>query len=196
MSPAKRKEKTIKIDKDRFKSILTLSKVKQKDIANMLYTSEAYFSRKIAQGEIDKDWMYKICDYLDVSVEYLTGESDGAYPRITDKYFEVQKIGVRTILNQFMIAYGVADGYCDVLTDDDLFHIQKYIWEMAYLHHLDFDSMVDKHGRGGTFRRTLDGIYEHDIQTEQFEKNMAIISKERSDKKESAAAKNKSKKKK
>ena len=144
MSPAKRKEKLIQIDKKRFKELVSNSDKTQKEIAeNVLYTSEAYFSRKLTQGIIDKDWLYRIADYLNVSRSYLSGESDQPLTRLAERREKITEADPRILLNEFMISRGFPDHYCDDITEDELADIEGYVYTTVKYHKNMISEMVN-----------------------------------------------------
>ena len=144
MSPAKRKEKLIQISKTNFRKALAESNVSQKEIAEqLLFTSEAYLSRKLAAGSIDKEWLYKIADYLNVSRSYLTGESEEFITRLAERRNEITSSDAKALLTEFMISKGFSADYCDSLTDSDLDHIAEFISGVVTTHENIILNMVN-----------------------------------------------------
>lgn len=143
MTPSLKKEKLVKINKDHFQKALKDSAITQKEIAeNILYTSDAYFCRKLSQGIISKDWLYKLADCLNVSREYLTGESDDYITRLAERRNEITANNQRKPLNEFMISRGFNDGLCDDLTEDDLDNIEMFISMTAKSHENIISNMI------------------------------------------------------
>ncbi len=135
MSPVKRKERLIHIDQNRFRKAIADRGVSQKEIAfNVIHTSEAYFSRKLSSGIIDKDWLYEIADYLDVSRSFLTGESDVYITRLAERRNEISASDAKVMLTEFMISRGYPDHYCDDLNDTDLNNIEEFISGVVTTH--------------------------------------------------------------
>jgi len=104
--PRVNEKRVSKIDINRFKEVLKESKYSQRDICEELGTTEAYLSRRIHSGTIDKLWMFEICKMLDVSPEYLSGKPskhkkygtpgttrpNGGFNRRKNRFGSVQKL--------------------------------------------------------------------------------------------------------
>ena len=143
MSPAKKKEKLIQIDKEKLKAAIAAQGTSQKEIAEkLLFTSEAYFSRKLSAGTIDKEWLYKIADYLNVSRAYLTGESEEFITRTAERRNAISASDAKALLTEFMISKGFADNYCNDLTDSDLDNIAEFISAVVSTHENIISNMV------------------------------------------------------
>ena len=143
MSPVKKKEKLIQIDKDNLKTAIATQGTSQKEIAeNLLFTSEAYFSRKLSTGTIDKEWLFKIADFLNVSRAYLTGESKEFITRTAERRNEISASDAKALLTEFMISKGFADNYCDDLNDSDLDNIAEFISAVVSTHENIISNMV------------------------------------------------------
>ena len=127
MRTGRKPEPHVKIDRERFKKILKARHVLQKEIAEMLGDREDQFSALLRTGYINKIRFDAICDYLDISRAYLSGKSDDAITRKTERLNELRKEDPRTALNFFVACFGYPGGYCDDLTDTQLISILKDI---------------------------------------------------------------------
>ncbi len=191
MSPRRREGSIVKINKDRLKAVLNEKNIKQKGLAELLNTSEAYLSRIIARGEIDIDWMNKICEYLNIPISYLTGESNLS-PVSSDPYYvkhleynkdqyELKKVGKRHLLDLFLKACGYdQEGLCDNLTEKELLSISVLVSFSVVMH-------VDIYKE---FMETLQKNEELEIRIKELEEKLANISTEESEEKGEAAANN------
>lgn len=152
MSPKLKKEKLVHINREHFKKALLHEGKSQKEIAeNVCYTSEAYFSRKLSQGIISKEWLFKMADYLNISRSYLSGDSNVEQTRLAEERNELSEMGQRRILNKFMISRGFEDSFCDDLTETDLTNIEYFI-ALTTKYHTDiisdmvgYDVSLEKH---------------------------------------------------
>ena len=124
MSPVKKKERLSPISRERFKSCVKDSKHSQRDIAAALFTTEAYLSRRLKEGMIDRDCFHKICEMLNISPEYLSGESDTATTMLASRR---SKINGKDCIRDFMISRGFDEHFCDELTPEDLDNIEYHI---------------------------------------------------------------------
>ena len=84
MSPKIKKERYINVDAERVKEVAEKKNVRMKDMADAIGTVYPNFQRQLKKGEIQKDWLSIICDLLNISEKYLTGESERKYRRGTD----------------------------------------------------------------------------------------------------------------
>lgn len=128
MSPVKKKERIATIDRERFKTMLKSSKYSQREIAEMLFTTEAYLSRRLKLGNIDKEWFNKICEWLDISPEYLSGESPIDAPWVSWKR---KKINGSDCIRDFMLSRGFSKDFTENLTSDNLNDIEMFIVSMV-----------------------------------------------------------------
>ena len=113
MSPVKRKERVSPIVRERFKEFLKESKYSQKDIAEMLYTTEAYLSRRLKLGNIDREWFNKICEWLQVSPEYLSG---GSVMDPTMIGWKRKTVNGAECISDFMMSRGFSKDFTSKLT--------------------------------------------------------------------------------
>lgn len=196
-----------KIDKNHFKNVLALNNKKQRDIVEMLGTTEAYFSRKLAEGRISELWFEKICIELNVSSDYLSGKSDDEISRVEEQTNMLRsKFGVKKLLNLFMAAnrFYIGEELCEGLTDTDLKNISLFISYVAITHYdikhvlqdlYGMDSIDEDKKEMQELQNKLDKIkIVNDFILKKLGVSEAELSEERSDKKKPAAAKNKNKK--
>ena len=182
MKAETRAGKMIKFDPERLKSIFEEANITQTELANLLEISQRHLNRIINEGEMKKTMLQTIADHLNISIEYLSGNVDIDRGYYGQRRWEHQfGTGEKTFLNDFMIAHGFNDGYCDNLTNDDLQNICDFI-------HF---TVKGNHDIIGNF---VDNLIQHEERIKELEKQLANISAERSDETEAAAAKNKNKK--
>ncbi len=124
MSPVKKKERVSPIDRERFKAALKGSKYSQRELAEMLFTTEAYLSRRLKIGNIDRNWFDKICEWLDINPDYLSGNSDFLCTWVAWKR---KKIDGKDCIRAFMMSRGFDKSFTDALTPDNLDDIEIFI---------------------------------------------------------------------
>ena len=128
MSPVKRKERVSPIVRERFKEFLKESKYSQKDIAEMLYTTEAYLSRRLKLGNIDREWFNKICEWLQVSPEYLSG---GSVMDPTMIGWKRKTVNGAECISDFMMSRGFSKDFTSKLTANNYDDIEMFIATMV-----------------------------------------------------------------
>lgn len=87
MSPKVKAEQLVKVVPDRIREIAKERNVTLTDIAvNCLYVTARHFRRQLSIGEIEYSWLEKICEKLNISRDYLLGNTDKKKERVEDFY--------------------------------------------------------------------------------------------------------------
>lgn len=139
MSPKLRAATYTAVIPERIKQIALKRNVKMKDLASAVGTVYENFSRQIRKGTIRKDWLETICDELNVSRDYLTGNKERAALRSSD-FNSITK--QREALKQLMI-FSCCGGLCEMidrLSDNDISAITTDIMGMI----LEWDEILEK----------------------------------------------------
>lgn len=126
MSPKRKKyERLVKIIPERIKAVIPLSGMSQSDFAqDIIGKSAEHFNRTYKTGEIDEDWLNKICDKCDISSDYLTGVINEPVSRFGEKRV---KADGRKGLKEFMLSRGYEPSVIDRLSNDQLNDIEYII---------------------------------------------------------------------
>ena len=139
MSPKLRETTYISIVPERIKEVAVKKQIRMKDLAASVGTVYENFSRQIKKGQIQKDWLEIICDKLNVSREYLIGNSEKIGSRSND-FNRIDK--VREALKQIVVYSRSSDLVEDVelLSDFDIHEIATEICGLI----MDWDDIVEK----------------------------------------------------
>jgi hypothetical protein len=139
MSPKRKKyERLVKIIPERIKAVIPYSGMSQSDFAqNIIGKSAEHFNRTYKTGEIDEDWLNKICDKCDVSSDYLTGKINEQVSRFGEKRV---KADGRKGLKEFVLSRGYDPNVIDLLSDNQLYDIEYII---AYMIKNPKESVLD-----------------------------------------------------
>lgn len=208
-----------RIDRERFEKICKMKNIKKIDIAKHLWPNNAdpasQLSRCLRKGRMDKDDFDKMCQYMDASYVYLSGECEEDFYTFTyldEKQCEIDETGV---LCQFLFSQGYEWDFCQKTKDfnvDDLSEIRKLIVSKIISHDEELKKERDKLKKeihdeilsrvkpiiiSDTSKQNQAAI-EEEVQKASadilIKRLFAANCEERSDKKKPAAAKNKNKK--
>ena len=140
MSPKIRDENYRVIIPERVKEMAVKRNVKMKDLAESVNTVYENFQRQVKKGIIRKEWLDEICDQLNISEKYLTGESDRKGHRIND-YHKPDKL--KKILKEFMLYSGHEHRYDDIIENLEWSNINEI--ELAIRFTLDFPNSFNNY---------------------------------------------------
>lgn len=130
MSPKLKKERYTTVIHERVKTLLKEHRITQSYLAEQLKIDCPNLCRSLRKGEIQKEWLKNIADYFNVSIRYLSGETEIKYPQIYD---EREKYNDRELLNLYGFSRHFNNSYkLDTLTDrqlDELDYILMYMFE-------------------------------------------------------------------
>lgn len=112
------------IIKERVITLLKEKNMTQKDLAEKLDISKEHLNRCLSKGIISKTWLLAICNYLDVSTDYLSGESKIALTRLAQRRSEIDG---NFILSEYAKFLGFAKEQFNRLTLNDIEDINEFI---------------------------------------------------------------------
>lgn len=93
MSPKLKEDRFVVVIPDRIRETAKKNGITITSLAEQcLFTTYRNFCKQLAKGEIKKEWLEIICDKLDVSQKYITGETDNFKFRIEDFYLRDKQL--------------------------------------------------------------------------------------------------------
>jgi len=172
------KETLVHVDPERINQLLKEKRKNKSRMATDLLLSREHLYRQLKKGMLSVEWLKKISEYLDVSEEYLTGESNrithpsrikAIFEQFVEKHLDAVPHGVRrelyltcmeqldhdhTIMQKVYETLETKDSYdrLHFMIDDALEHIDDYV-------KMKFNQLVERMEKEGEDNGT-DNQYE------------------------------------
>ena len=172
------KETLVHVDPERINQLLKEKRKNKSRMATDLLLSREHLYRQLKKGMLSVEWLKKISEYLDVSEEYLTGESNrithpsrikAIFEQFVEKHPDAVPHGVRrelyltcmeqldhdhTIMQKVYETLETKDSYdrLHFMIDDALEHIDDYV-------KMKFNQLVERMEKEGEDNGT-DNQYE------------------------------------
>ncbi|MBP3339411.1 MAG: helix-turn-helix transcriptional regulator [Lachnospiraceae bacterium] len=103
MSPRLKEERYSLINYKRLKELMKEENVTLQQLSESINVNYPNLCRNLTKGKIQTEWLNSIADYLDISVQYLSGETDIKLRRFVD---EKNKYNSRELLSLYLISRG------------------------------------------------------------------------------------------
>lgn len=112
-------ERSTTLDKTRFKELLKNCEITQKELCEKLEITQEHLSRCITSGKISYAWLLKICEYLDVSPDYISGKDDENRTYLAFQRFYAIK-DRRAILKNLFVLLGEPPEIIDEMNENEV----------------------------------------------------------------------------
>lgn len=142
MSPRIKQEKLERIDAERIREIIKSQKMKVSHFCEeQLNISYRNFCKILSKGEMDRRDLERMCDALNVSKEYLTGNSPVKMPRMMDFSVPEKK---REALKELLKYSNRTQDIIDKVDELDMFAITHltFLVELAITNPQEFYKIV------------------------------------------------------
>ena len=128
------KETLVHVDPERIDQLLKEKRKNKSRMATDLLLSREHLYRQLKKGMLSVEWLKKISEYLDVSEEYLTGESNrithpSRIKAIFEQFIDKHPDAVPHVMQHIYEILETKDSYdrLHFMIDDALEHIDDYV---------------------------------------------------------------------